>query len=47
MLAEKFKNGKPIDLEKHVKAYITKHYGKNTLTQMPILIPQSKVLLKK
>ena len=28
MLADKFKNGKPIDLEKHIKAYVTKHYGK-------------------
>ncbi len=31
MLADKFKNAKPIDLEKHVKAYITKHYGNKSL----------------
>jgi hypothetical protein len=27
MLADKFKNAKNIDLEKSMKAYITKHYG--------------------
>ena len=27
MLADKFKNAKNIDLEKNMKAYITKHYG--------------------
>lgn len=32
MLADKFKNSKPIDLEKHVKNYITKHYGKISIT---------------
>jgi hypothetical protein len=47
MLADKFKNGKPIDLEKHVKAYIIKHYGNLILTQTQIHTVQLKASSKK
>jgi hypothetical protein len=32
MLADKFKNGKQLDIEKSIKAYVLKHYGRFLLT---------------
>lgn len=29
MLADKFKSGKAIDIEKSLKSYVYKHYGRN------------------
>ncbi len=30
MIGENFKQGKPIDFEKQIKAYVTKNYGNKT-----------------